>query len=135
MKKLINYLKKGNGLTEPLIGLLAFLSGIIGGLFGAGGGGLTYFLVNKTKDSERPSDVFAQTLLITLPSAIVSLGVYFLSKQILFPDFGKIILPCLLGGIAGAFMSKKISNALRIIFSLLLITSGTVSLLKAVGKI
>ncbi len=125
----------GNTGKTALCGLLSFFSGIIGGLFGAGGGGLTYYIFEKTKDDEKPQVLFAQTLLVTLPSAVISCAVYFMTSQNGIKNFANYIIPCAIGGICGAFLSKRASGSLKMIFSCLLIFSGIISLIKQFGVI
>ncbi len=124
--------KNGQGIGV-IVGVLTFLSGIIGGLFGAGGGGLTYYVLNKTREQEKTQEIFAQTLLVTLPSAMISLLIYEISKPIETSYLIRLFVPCAVGGALGAVLAKRASGVLKIIFSLLLIASGIISIMKQFG--
>ncbi len=121
--------------VNAIYGLTAVMSGVLTGLFGAGGGGITYYLFEKTRKNENYAELFAQTLLVTLPSSIVSCAVYFIAEPHLLSQSVGYLLPCAAGGLVGAMLSKYANKQLKLLFSLLLIMSGGVGLAKQWGII
>ena len=98
--------------------------GFINGFCGGGGGMICVPLLCKAIGLEEKKS-HATTLLIMLPLSIASLVVYILSKSLLLVESIKIGVGFVLGGVLGALLLKKISNAwLCAIFSLVIIFGG-----------
>ena len=98
--------------------------GFINGFFGGGGGMVCVpLLLNAIKLPEKKAH--ATTLLIMLPLCISSLIVYLIKGSLQMFDSLQIGVGFVVGGIVGALLLKKISNAwLGIIFSLIIIAGG-----------
>ena len=115
----------------PLLFLIAgfsFAAGIVGGLFGTGGGILIVLLFLAIyADSEKYTkrDCFAMTLCCTVILSAVSFFSYTQKGGISLQNVLPIILPSALGGIAGALLLDKIPlTLLRKIFAALIIYAG-----------
>ncbi len=111
---------------------LGFLSGLLNGLLGAGGGIILIRGANKVMPREYcgERDVFANALCVMLPLSAVSAVAYVLRGSVHGLDFAPFILPAVLGGIGGAMLLSIIdTRLLRLIFSALVVWSG-VSMLK-----
>jgi hypothetical protein len=85
--------------------LLGFITGLINGVFGSGGGmiivpALTFFIGLKDYKAH------ATAISIILPISIVSTIVYFFNNTIPF----KISLIVMIGGLVGSFIGAKILN-------------------------
>ena len=98
--------------------------GFVNGFWGGGGGMicvplLSYVIGVPEKKSH------ATTLLIMLPLSIASFVVYIFTGQILWGEAINITIGFVIGGVLGALLLKKISNAwLGIIFSVIIIAGG-----------
>ena len=107
---------------------IGFLSGIINGLLGAGGGILiTYFLSYLLKDQEtEKNDIFAHALLTMLPISAVSFVIYIIQGYVsLEASLAYLIIPAILGGVCGAYLLKKINfRIVKLLFTALVIYSG-----------
>ncbi len=118
--------------TLFLILIFGFAAGLLGGLFGSGGGILIVFLfskiyANSEKYTER--DRFAMTLICTALLSAVSLFSYLKNGAVSFSDILPILLPAALGGITGAFLLDKLPLAfVRKLFAVLIIYAGAVML-------
>ena len=103
--------------------------GFVNGFCGGGGGMICVPLLCKVIGLEEKKS-HATTLLIMLPLSIASLVVYVVGKSMLWVDSLKIGIGFVLGGVIGALLLKKISNAwLCAIFSLVIIFGGVKLLL------
>lgn len=103
--------------------------GFVNGFCGGGGGMICVPLLCKVIGLEEKKS-HATTLLIMLPLSIASLAVYVVGKSMLWVDSLKIGIGFVLGGVIGALLLKKISNAwLCAIFSLVIIFGGVKLLL------
>ena len=106
---------------------LGFLSGLINGLLGAGGGillvrGADRILPREYRDGR---DVFANALCVMLPLSAVSAMAYVLRGSVHGLDFAPFILPALIGGAGGGLLLAVIdTRLLRLIFSALVVWSG-----------
>ena len=111
----------------PLITLSA-LGGFIGGLFGSGGGILFVFILKKYFGNDKT--IFATTILLTLFTSALNSTVY--SRAIPSTDYSPWgFLGGGLGAIVGCLLFEKIKlRALNLVFSLLIIISGIIMILK-----
>lgn len=103
--------------------LFGFLGGIIGGM-GMGGGTLLIPLLTLFGGL---SQHLAQSLnlLVFIPMAIVALLLHFKNKLVDYKKAGYVILPAIVGALAGAFFSNNIDGEiLSICFGIFLIALG-----------
>ena len=122
--------KKRKGDVGVFLKLLTgSIIGFINGFFGGGGGMICVPLLCKVIGLEEKKS-HATTLLIMLPLSIASLVVYIFHKSLLYMESLKIGIGFVVGGVIGALLLKKMSNAwLCIIFSLVIIFGGVKLLL------
>ncbi|MBR2860798.1 MAG: sulfite exporter TauE/SafE family protein [Clostridia bacterium] len=106
--------------------VLAFVSGIINGLFATGGGIVALpmlYLLLKDKKQAHNSVVF-----FVLPMAIISACVY--QKSIDTEFLLKLCAGACFGGALGAFLSRKLSlKFIKILFGALVLYSGVRSVI------
>ena len=118
-------MEKNNKILDvfKLVGI-GFLSGIINGFFGAGGGLLlvpmiTYVTKNDSKKAH------ATTLVCVMFMCLASSIIYLIKKQLNF----KLILVCLIGSLIGSMIGTKLlknlkNNIIDLVFSLVLVFAG-----------
>ena len=100
----------GDVMKKYLVHITGFLTGLINGLFGAGGGIIAVPLLKKSGLEQKHAH--ATSIAVTLPLSILSVCLYVsssktdLMKAISFMPGG------VLGAIAGAFIIRKISPSL-----------------------
>lgn len=112
-----------------LIGIVGFMTGVVNGLIGIGGGTILIpcmvFLLN-----EKQHVAHGTSLAIILPTAVVSVFIYQLNSHL---DWGlalKIASSSMIGGYLGAKLMEKIpALRLRQIFGIFMIIAGTRMLL------
>lgn len=105
-----------------LLILFGFISGILGGM-GMGGGTLLIPLVSFLDFSQH--SIQAMNLISFLPMAFVALAIHFKHKLVRPKQTLFIILPAVIMGMVGAFVTKFISQeVLRICFGVLLVILG-----------
>ena len=103
---------------------IGFLSGIINGFFGAGGGLLLVPMMGVIgKDNSKVAH--ATTLACVMFMCVASSVIYFVKKQL---DF-KLILVCGIGSLIGALLGTRLlkklkNNVIDIVFSGVLIIAG-----------
>lgn len=107
-----------------LYSFTGIVSGIINGLFGAGGGMIVVPALEHIFKKEAKT-AHATAIAIILPLSITS-AYFYLTRGLFVPD---IVLTCgiasIAGGIVGALFLKKISNSLiRILFAVSIIITG-----------
>ena len=116
---------KGNGTAKLMaVGLAA---GLVNGLLGAGGGILIVFGLAPLlgRDAENRRDIFANALCVMLPVSVVSLINYTAAGHLPQADFAPILIPCVIGGLAGALLLDRVNTtALQRLFALIVIWSG-----------
>ena len=106
-----------------LVGV-GFLSGIINGFFGAGGGLLLVPMITYVaKDNSKKAH--ATTLACVMFMCLASSIIYLVKNQLNF----KLILVCLIGSLIGAMIGIKLlkslkNNVIDLVFSLVLILAG-----------
>ena len=116
---------KGNG-TAKLV-LVGLAAGLVNGLLGAGGGILIVFGLTPLlgRDTESRRDIFANALCVMLPVSVVSLINYTAAGHLPQADFAPILIPCVVGGLAGALLLDRVNTTvLQRLFALIVIWSG-----------
>ena len=101
----------------------ASLSGVLNGLFGAGGGILlTYMFLRLSKN---PGDAFASVVMTVALMSIVSAWRYYNMGAVDAEMLERLVLPAAVGGYFGAWLSGKMNGRiLRMIFAIMLVISG-----------
>lgn len=124
----MNSFPSKNFSTLLVITVLAFFAGVIGGLFGTGGGILIMILYSRIfKGSPEYSrkDLFAMTVLTVSIMSLSSLFSYMKNGAVSISDIAPTWIPAVIGGILGAFLLDKIKTKwLNRIFALLVIYAG-----------
>ncbi len=115
-------------LRTVFLALGAFLSGIVGGLFGTGGGILIVFLYTrffKGQEEISRKDIFAMTVATVILMSASSLASYFGNGAVTMTGVLPVLLPAALGGFCGAVLLDKLDiKWLDRIFSLLILYAG-----------
>ena len=113
-----------------IFALISFLAGGINGFLGTGGGIAFVYALSLTTDNEQ-KDTFATTLCATVPISAIALFGYAKEGQVDFELMGKIWLPCIVGGLLGAFLVDRLRlEWLKGIFAALVIYSGACMIFK-----
>ena len=113
--------------TVTRLTLFGLAAGVANGLLGAGGGILIVFGLSPllTHDAEGKRDVFANALAVMFPISIVSMIGYASAGRFSLDGFSVFLIPCILGGLLGAFLLDRVKiPLLQKIFALLVIWSG-----------
>ena len=124
---------KKSTISLTLLALSGFSAGIVGGLFGAGGGIIVVFALEKLFHDKLQDrrDVFANAMCVIFPLAITSLITYTLRSGIKTDGFGVYILPAALGGIVGSLLLGKLNiKILRRIFAAIIVFSGVMLMVR-----
>ena len=101
----------------------AALSGVLNGLFGAGGGIVLTFMYGRL--CRGWGDAFASVVLTVMLMSIVSAWRYFADGAVDTELLSRLIVPAAVGGYLGAWISGRIkTEIIRIIFSVMLVISG-----------
>lgn len=120
--------------ARPALLLAAGLaSGLINGLLGAGGGIITVLAVSRLgRDRLSDSrDVYANALAVTLALTLTSTALYALRSNTPPADLTSLLLPAAAGGLAGGLLLGRISSGtLQLLFSVLLVVSGVLMILR-----
>ncbi len=108
--------------------LLSLLAGIVGGLFGTGGGILIVFLFSRilgeSEETDR-KDLFAMTVLAVAILSCASLVSYLGAGAVTAEHIAPSVLPAVAGGLFGAFLLDKLDTKwLNRIFALLILYAG-----------
>lgn len=108
------------------LALGGFVSGVVNGVFGTGGGIITVFTLSLVlKDKFDKKDIFAMTLFACFFMSLLSAFIYSNNGKVNITDALPYAVPALLGGTFGAFLLDKLSSAiLSKIFALLVIYAG-----------
>ncbi len=130
----MNRFPQKNFISFALTVLFSFLAGVVGGLFGTGGGILIVFLLSRllkdTPDIDR-KDIFAMTVLAVAIMSISSLAVYLGNGAVTLPDLLPPLIPAAIGGFLGAFLLDRINTAwLNRIFAVLILYAGATLLFR-----
>ncbi len=109
--------------------LLGMAAGFLNGALGAGGGILIVLGLRKWQKSEG-RDAYVSALCVMLPISLFSLYRYVSGGHVSLVQFSPLVLPCILGGLVGAWLLRHVSTrALSRVFALLLLVSGVVLIL------
>lgn len=109
---------------------VALSAGAVNGLLGAGGGVIMLYLVRyclgREDDGEMvQKDTFASVVAIMLPVSVISAMSYAARGNLDMDEMKILVLPALVGGVIGAYLTDKLpSRVIRGIFALLVIVSG-----------
>lgn len=111
-------------------GVIGFLSGILNGIFGAGGGLLVVPMLQS--QGIPPKQAHASSIAIIFPLSLISAILYAISGVAM--DFTKlwILIPLgILGAIAGSFLLTRLKNQwLKRLFGIVMIVSAIRILLR-----
>ena len=119
--------------SKIFLPIMGFLSGIVNGLLGAGGGILIIYALNYSLGEQISDkrDVFANALCVMLPISVISCISYAIAGNLSGSGIGIYSIPAILGGIAGAILLGKIKlGALKKLFAALVIYSGVMLMIK-----
>ena len=101
----------------------ASVSGFLNGLFGAGGGILLTYMFLKL--SRNTGDAFASVVMTVALMSLVSGWRYYRMGAVDSVMLEGLIIPTVVGGYAGAWLSGKMNGRiLRIVFAVMLVISG-----------
>ena len=102
-------------------------AGFLCGMLGAGGGIVIVYALSRLFEGEEKVQklVFANSVAVLIPLAIISSVSYVRGGFIDLPSLLPLVPAAVIGGIIGGFLLGKVSgNALRVIFSVVVILSG-----------
>ena len=119
--------------SKIFLPIMGFLSGIVNGLLGAGGGILIIYALNYSLGEQISDkrDVFANALCVMLPISVISCISYAIAGNLSVSGIGIYSIPAILGGVAGAILLGKIKlGALKKLFAALVIYSGVMLMIK-----
>ena len=112
-------------------------AGFLNGLLGAGGGILLVWVLGRIladsaqNSSELHRGVFANALATMLPISAVSAVTYALRGNLSISGASSYVVPAVLGGLFGAWLLDHLhGGTLRLIFSILMILSGILIILR-----
>lgn len=115
MKKFLKYIA---------VSLLSGVSGAINGFFGGGGGMLLVPLLEKMQGLPTKK-AHATAIAVILPISASSAATYVLNGHFEWFPFTFTAVGCILGGIAGALLLKKLRpTATALVFALLMVGVG-----------
>jgi uncharacterized membrane protein YfcA len=106
-------------------------AGFLCGMLGAGGGIVIVYALSRLFEGEESLQklVFANSVAVLIPLAIISSASYVRGGFIDFPSLLPLVPAAIIGGIIGGFLLGKVSgNALRLIFAAVVILSGILML-------
>jgi uncharacterized membrane protein YfcA len=110
-----------NWIKDAIIGAV---SGILNGMFGAGGGLMAVPLIEKLLKAE-PKKAHASSVAIIMPLSVISAFLYYKGEYLDFSYALKFVPLGILGAVVGGILLKKISNLwLRRIFGAVMIFSA-----------
>ena len=125
---MLNFFRIPASRSVGRISAFGFLAGVANGLLGAGGGILIVFGLSPLTagNAEARRDVFANALCVMLPVSLISLIAYASAGRIPSEaELSPILIPCVLGGAAGAlFLHRVNASLLQKLFALIVIWSG-----------
>ena len=113
--------------------VFGFLSGVVNGLLGAGGGILIVLAVGYALRGEECDgrDFYANALCVMLPISALSCLRYAMRGHLSGADISRYILPALLGGLVGGLLLGRLKVlALKKLFASLVIYSGIVLIIR-----
>lgn len=113
----------------PLLALLGVCAGFLNGLLGAGGGiaivvGLKALFGKRVPNGR---SFYATAIAVMLPLSALSLWQYRKSGDLAFPQLASLAVPALLGGAAGALLTRRLTpRLLGRIFAAVVLISGVI---------
>ena len=108
-----------------LLAALSFLGGAVNGLFGTGGGTVLVLSLSALLSRGREKDAFIISSVGVLCFSAVSAAVYGAGGNLDLSGLPRFALPAVVGGVAGAFLFRRIGTVLlRRIFALLTLYAG-----------
>jgi uncharacterized membrane protein YfcA len=108
---------------------MGLAAGFLCGMLGAGGGILIVYALSRLlgEESRSGGTVFANSLAVLLPLALVTSVSYIKGGLIDFAGLMPLVPSSVIGGILGGFLLGKISGrVLKLIFALVVIISGLI---------
>ncbi len=112
-------MKKG---IKALSCVFGFITGIINGLLGAGGGMVAVPMLNRQIETK---NAHATSLAIILPICITSAISYFLSGKVAFEDATPYMWWGLIGALIGTWLLKKLNDTiLKKVFAIFMLWAG-----------
>ena len=112
----------------PYLWLVGMAAGFVNGFLGAGGGIVLVFAIAAFYDADkngRVRDVFATSVASILPISAVSVASYAVNAHSDFSLATRFILPALIGGALGAYITDKINGeALKTVFAVVTVIAG-----------
>ncbi len=115
---------RGAGRKKIMIGVSAFIAGIINSVFGTGAG-MIYIIALSRVGVFKDSDIFASSSLGVLALSAVSAIAYAIRGELHLSLAAPICIFGAIGGIIGAMLLGKINpKILRLLLSVLLIIGG-----------
>lgn len=128
MKKELSKLKKGK--LFLLLGA-SLAAGILNAMLGTGGGIILIYALSHVFKEKQNRDIFALSLCAVFVMTLLSAALYGIGGRFTLRDFLPLIIPSLAGGALGSFLLTKIKGkVLKRIFSVLLIISGILILIR-----
>jgi len=107
----------------------AFAAGMVNGVLGTGGGIVLAYLFAHLKIGDE-KDVLACAMAVILPVSLISLLTYESGYFDSFTHFLATAIPAGIGGLAGAYLSDKVSAVfMRKLFAVIVIYAGATMIL------
>lgn len=116
--------------TFALFAAVSLAAGMVNGLLGAGGGVIILYLIRAQMRKESAQgggerDCFATVVAVMLPVSLASALSYASRGNIDFTQVTPLVIPAIVGGTLGAYLTDKLpTTAVRAVFALLVIFSG-----------
>ena len=123
----------GNAYVTARLAAGGFAAGVVGGIFGNGGGVLVVFLLGSMAGRlfEDRREIFSNVTAAVLPMAVVSALIYSSFSPPSLADTVSVATASLAGGAVGALLLGKIKpEILKKIFAAVMIVSGAVVLIR-----
>lgn len=109
--------------------LIGLVSGVLNGLFGAGGGTVCVPLLTKCKISEKSAH--ATSVVIMLALSLLSAVIYIVRGDVLISDSYVYLVGGIVGAVVGATLLKKLkTKPIKIIFGAVIIFAAVRMFLK-----
>ena len=110
--------------------ILSFSAGLVNGFLGTGGGIIFVYMLSILTKNEK-KDNYPTSLCATIPISLIALIGYAKNQNIDTNLVIKLLIPCCLGGLLGAFLVDRLKlEWLNIIFAFLVIYAGTCMILR-----
>ncbi len=107
--------------------MIGILAGFVSGFFGAGGGVILMLGASLLKSGRNTADSLAEVCTVTAALAAASAVGYYFEGALPGTGAGRMVIPAILGGVAGAtFLNRLGSKALKIIFGVVSAVGGLI---------